>query len=77
MNRKLSTLHYCGRCRITTPHEVMGDGFTCRRCGCIKHETRAKSTRRTARTTEDASGHLSQSDACSMPFAGAVDAILN
>jgi len=75
----LSTLFYCGRCRITTPHEVMGDGFTCRRCGIVKSPTKSKSTRHhaAAHTDEASSSPLSVNDACSMPAARAHDLIFN
>lgn len=45
MKQKLSNLIYCARCRITTPHEVKGNDYTCGRCGSVKQAARTGSKR--------------------------------
>jgi anaerobic ribonucleoside-triphosphate reductase len=36
MKVKESTILYCARCRMSTPHAVAGHTYTCRRCGTDK-----------------------------------------
>ena len=42
MNRKSLTIYYCARCRMTTPHEAVGDDFKCGRCGSVKSVSAAQ-----------------------------------